>query len=508
MGGLLIDLLGNLGFGALEEWSKSKRPASLPLYLYNTLGKSKQIFTLPAQASAVRMYNCGPTVYDVQHIGNLSMFVFADTLRRALEYNNFSVKQVINITDVGHLTSDADEGEDKMTKGLRREGKELTLENMRELGERYTKIFLNDLQKLNIDISNITFPRASSYIPAQIALISTLVEKGYAYKTDDGVYFDTTRTKDYGVLGGINLGDGKNSRLGGKAAKRNLADFALWKFSSKSPNALGWDSPWGKGFPGWHTECSAMIRATLGERIDIHTGGLEHVAVHHNNEIVQSEAVTGKRPLARFWMHRAHVQFEGAKLAKSEGRVVYLSDITQKGFHPLALRYHFLGAHYRTTSNFTWNALEASQTAFLKLRQIVASTSETGAPPINYKNRIHERLNDDLDTPGALAALWEMTKDQNVTAADTRATILDADRVLGLNLGKEDKDADAAILRLFGKKVDFSDLPEDIAKSIKARAEARAAKNWDEADSIRSELAADGYVLEDTGSGTAVFKKE
>src|SRR3989338_7170653 len=296
MGGLLIDLLGNLGFGALEEWSKSKRPPSLPLYLYNTLGKSKQIFTLPAQASAVRMYNCGPTVYDVQHIGNLSMFVFADTLRRALEYNNFSVKQVINITDVGHLTSDADEGEDKMTKGLKREGKKLTLENMRELGERYTQIFLDDLRKLNIDTSRITFPRASDYIPAQIAMITTLQEKGYAYTTEDGVYFDTSRFPAYGALGGVNIeGQKEGARVAIKSEKRNAADFALWKLDSK----LGWDSPWGKGFPGWHIECSAMIRAILGEQIDIHTGGIEHIGVHHNNEIAQSEAATGKKPFVK-----------------------------------------------------------------------------------------------------------------------------------------------------------------------------------------------------------------
>ena len=298
------------------------------------------------------------------------MFVFADVLRRTLEYNQFKVKQVINITDVGHLSSDADEGEDKMTKGLKREGKQLTLENMRALGERYSKIFIEDLRRLNIDTSKIIFPRASSYIAAQIALISTLEEKGYVYKTLDGVYFDTSRAKDYGILGGINLdSSADNSRLRKANAKRNPADFALWKFTAKGPSALGWDSPWGKGFPGWHTECSAMIRATLGEQIDIHTGGLEHIAVHHNNEIVQSETVTGKKPLSRFWMHRAHVQLEGAKLAKSEGRVVYLSEILERGYHPLALRYLFLGAHYRTPSNFTWNALEASQTAFLKLRR-------------------------------------------------------------------------------------------------------------------------------------------
>src|SRR3989338_2065086 len=290
----------------IPMWLKSlffrDKSVSMPLYLYNTLGKSKQVFTLPQKTKGVlspktvRMYNCGPTVYDIQHIGNLSMFVFADVLRKVLEYNGLAVKQVINITDVGHLTSDADFGDDKMAKGLKREGKELTLENMRELGEKYTQIFLDDLRKLNIDTSRITFPRASDYIPAQIAMITTLQEKGYAYTTGDGVYFDTSRFPAYGALGGVNIeGQKEGARVAIKSEKRNAADFALWKLDSK----LGWDSPWGKGFPGWHIECSAMIRAILGEQIDIHTGGIEHIGVHHNNEIAQSEAATGKKPFVK-----------------------------------------------------------------------------------------------------------------------------------------------------------------------------------------------------------------
>ena len=249
------------------------------------------------------MYNCGPTVYGPQHIGNLSMFVFVDILRRALEYNRYHVKQVINFTDVGHLVSDADEGEDKMTKGLKREGLTPTLENMRALGERYGNLFLDDIQKLNVEISNTQFPRASDYVPAQIAMVKTLEEKGYAYLGKKGVYFDTWRFSEYGKLGSIQL---RGLRAGASVAvsgeKRNPSDFLLWKLDTK----IGWDSPWRKGFPGWHIECSAMSRSILGEQIDIHTGGIEHIPIHHNNEIAQSEAATGKKPFSRFWLQRSH----------------------------------------------------------------------------------------------------------------------------------------------------------------------------------------------------------
>ena len=497
----------------IKNFFRGKRSVNLPLYLYNTLGKGKQPFALPPFARTVRMYNCGPTVYDVQHIGNLSMFVFADTLRRVLEYNNFSVKQVINITDVGHLTSDSDDGEDKMTTGLEREGMELTLANMYELGERYTKIFLKDITFLNIDISKITFPRASAYIPAQIALISTLEEKGYAYKAGDGVYFDTSRCKSYGILGGINLEQTRdNARITSKSTKRNLADFALWKFSgriesSTKTDVLGWNSPWGRGFPGWHTECSAMIRSTLGEQIDIHTGGIEHISIHHNNEIAQSEAATGKRPLSRFWMHRAHLQLDGAKLAKSKGRAICLSDVLERGFHPFALRYFFLGAHYRTTSNFTWEALQASQTAYLRLRSFADNAHGDGVVPIPYQRLIHERFNDDLDIPGAFAVIWEMAKSTKLSPQDIRAGLLDADKVLGLNLGREDKKAEMALTKQFGKRMDFNELPQEIQNMINERADARKTKNWSYADGLRKQLSDRGYTLEDSAEKTIVFKK-
>ncbi|HEY4487782.1 MAG TPA: cysteine--tRNA ligase, partial [Candidatus Paceibacterota bacterium] len=346
--------------------------ASVPLNLFNTLTKQKETFDLPTGVRHVRMYNCGPTVYGEQHIGNLSMFVFTDILRRTLECNGFDVKQVINITDVGHLSSDADLGEDKMTLGLKREKKKLTLENMRLLADKYANIFITDIEKLNIDTSKVQFPRASDFIPAQIAMIKTLEEKSYAYKTADGVYFDTSKFPHYGELGGIDLqGLKEGARVTVVEGKRNPTDFALWKMN----RTLGWESPWGKGFPGWHIECSAMVRVTLGEKIDIHTGGVEHIPIHHNNEIAQSECATGKRPFSRFWLHRAHVQIEGGKIAKSKGNAVHLAEVIKKGFHPLSLRYLFLQAHYRSASNFSWEALTAAQNALTNLLSLTEKSS-------------------------------------------------------------------------------------------------------------------------------------
>jgi len=479
-----------------------RKPLSKRLFLYNTLGSEKQEFTLPAQAKAVRMYNCGPTVYDTQHIGNLSMFVFTDTLRNVLEYNGFAVKQAVNITDVGHLTSDSDEGEDKMTKGLEREGRALTLQNMLEMGERYAGIFLEDIRKLNIDTERIIFPKASAYIPAQVAMTATLVEKGFAYPAHDGVYFDTARYPAYGALGGIQAdtgGDG--ARIASKKYKHSQADFALWKFNAK----LGWSSPWGKGFPGWHIECSAMARAVLGEQIDIHTGGIEHIPIHHNNEIAQSECATGRRPFSRFWLHRAHIQIDNKKISKSLGNVVYLSDIMERGYQPLSFRYLLLGAHYRTPLNFSWEALGAAEKTYLRL---MADNYPTGGGiPEGYQKRIHKRFNDDLDTAGALGVLWEMVKDNSLTHAEIRAGIIDADRVLGLNLANVDEKATAACVKQFGKSVALKDLPENVQAMIEERNIARSRKEWDQADLLRKNLENMGYVMEDTAQETSVFQK-
>ena len=487
-------------------WPFTKRsPASLrprvPLYLHNTLGNDTQEFLLPPGVKRVRMYNCGPTVYGRQHIGNLSMFVFTDLLRRVLEYNGFEVKQVINITDVGHLTSDQDEGEDKMSKGLRAEKKALTLENMRALAEKYTDIFLQDLRTLDIDTARIEFPRASDYIPAQIAMIQTLMDKSYAYAAKDAVYFDTSLFATYGELGGVSDGQEAGARVAVAEGKRHARDFALWKFDQK----IGWDSPWGMGFPGWHIECSAMIRRCLGEQIDIHTGGIEHISVHHNNEIAQSEAAIGKRPLSRFWIHREHIQFQGGKLAKSAGNSIYLSDVIGKGFHPLALRYLFLGAHYRRPANFSWEALDAAQTAYLRLRAIVQNAPKDGVVPESARLKFVERINDDLDTPGALSVIWESAKE--FSEADLRALIVDADRILGLNLAGEDHKADELVKKKIGKEVAIEHLPAAIKNLVDEREEARSRKDWDASDRLRDQLKEKGYYVEDKPGGPVVVQK-
>ncbi len=459
-----------------------------PLRLYNTLSKQVEEFVLPPGVKQVRMYNCGPTVYGVQHIGNLSMFVFTDVLRRTLEANGFAVKQIINITDVGHLSSDADQGEDKMTLGLQREGMELTLENMRALAEKYTATFLADLRSLNIETSRIQFPRASDYIPAQIAMIKTLEEKGYAYAADGGVYFDTSRFPAYGALGGINLeGLKEGARVAATSDKRHSTDFVLWKLDAN----LGWESPWGKGFPGWHIECSAMIRACLGEKIDIHTGGIEHIPIHHNNEIAQSEVATGKKPLSRFWLHRAHIQIQGGKIAKSEGNVVYLSEIIERGFHLLALRYLFLGAHYRTSSNFSWEALAGAQNALLKLYEYYAGSVPDGHNDASaYIRRFNERINDDLDTPGGLAVMWEMTRDDTLSAVSKKEAMRKFDAVLGLDISTY---MDSTHV-----------LPLEVERLAQERKAARESEQWSEADRLREHIESLGYSVKDTEQGIVI----
>ncbi|MBI2048589.1 MAG: cysteine--tRNA ligase [Parcubacteria group bacterium] len=472
----------------------TSQPA-VPLRFHNTKGNTLEQFT--ASGKTVRMYNCGPTVYDFQHIGNLSAAVFADTLRRVLEYNGYAVKQVINITDFGHLTSDADEGEDKMAKALKREQMKPTMENMLALAERYTQAYLADVAMLGVSTAKIEFPRASAYIDAQIALIKTLDEKGYVYRTKDGLYFETSLFKEYGALGGIDIEHlEEGARVVANPEKHHPTDFALWKFSKD----FGWDSPWGKGSPGWHIECSAMARSLLGEQIDIHTGGIEHVAIHHNNEIAQSEAATGKTPFSRFWMHRAHIQIDGHKIAKSEGNTVYLKDVLEHGMHPLALRYWFLTSHYRTPANFTWGALGAAAAAFTRLhRHAYEVRSASGRISPKWQKQFTARINADLDTAGAIAIVWDMLKDTSLSHGDLRATLLDFDRVLGLGLTAPDE----KIL----SKIEDATLPAEDEALRKERDDARAAKDWARADALREELEKKGYAVRDTDAGTVIVRR-
>ncbi|TSC67955.1 MAG: cysteinyl-tRNA synthetase [Parcubacteria group bacterium Gr01-1014_72] len=463
------------------------------LFLHNTLSGKKELFT-PLTEKGVRIYTCGPTVYDDAHVGNLRAYVFADTLKRALLYFGFLVKHVINITDVGHLASDADEGDDKMTKGLKREGKPLTLAAMRELADTYASRFKEDLRALNI-LSPNEMPHASDHIKEDISLIKILEEKECAYKTSDGMYFDTSRFREYGKLGNIDVGGlSVGARVAVNKEKKNPTDFALWKFNEK----LGWDSPWGKGFPGWHVECSAMSVKYLGQPFDIHTGGTDHIPVHHQNEIAQSEAAAEK-PLARFWLHGAHLTIRGGtKMAKSEGEFLRLRDLTAKGIIPEAYRYYLLTASYRTPLEWSIEAVKAAQQALLRLAHHLSvwTTESEAASSEEYKREFRERIGDDLDTPNALALVWRLIKDTSLPEGVKRAMILDFDRVLGLNLAHLAEEI----------KKSAEDIPAEVRELVMVREKARAEKNFSRADAIRDEIKKLGYDISDTEAGVNVRK--
>jgi len=466
----------------------------MDLRLYNTLTRKKEVFA-PLSQGAVTMYNCGPTVYDFVHIGNLRSFIFADVLRRALEWNGYRIKQVMNITDMGQLVSDADQGEDKMTKGLRREGKPITIEAMRELADFYAERFVEDIASLNIEMPSL-MPKASEHIAEDIALIRKLAEKGAAYQTGDGMYFDISKFERYGELAGGVSGEKPGARVEVNIEKRNPADFALWKFNEK----LGWDSPWGKGFPGWHIECSAMAMKYLGETIDIHTGGIDLIPIHHTNEIAQSECATGKQ-FARFWMHAEFVNVEDEKMAKSAGNIVRLNTILERGIHPLAYRYFALTAHYRTLLNFSWNALLSAQTAFWKLHAAFREWEKLEAKEnLSLKEKFESIINDDLNTPQAIALLWEIAKDGKIAAEEKKWVFLEFDKILGLGFG----DPRTPFREQSGREI--TDLPRAIQNLLKERESARAHKDFARADTLRDELFQLGYKVADGEDGVRVHK--
>src|SRR3989344_3178376 len=405
---------------------KTKPRADLPpLTFHNTLSGTTEAFV--PLGSPVKMYNCGPTVYDRQHIGNLRPYVFADTLRRALSTWGYKVEQVVNITDVGHLVSDADEGEDKMEASARSKG-----QSAQELAEEVTGWWFSDLDALGIDRQKIKFPRATEYLSEQIALVKALEEKGYAYQISDGVYFDTTKFPAYGKLGNLNLeGQEAGARVEENKEKRSPHDFALWKFSSASTRQQEWESPWGVGFPGWHIECTAMIFRLLGKQIDIHTGGVDHIPVHHNNEIAQAEAVTAQQ-FVRLWMHNEFITIEGKKISKSLGNTVYLYNLADRGFSPRSLRYLYLTAHYRNPMNFTWAAIEAADQALLRLNRLYLELPPSGmAPDQAFEKSFYAAIADDLDTPLAVARLWDMVR-SDLPPAVKKAGLMMAEGILGL----------------------------------------------------------------------------
>lgn len=482
--------------------TNSSEEAKPPLFLYNTLTRTKERFT-PLKDDFVRMYNCGPTVYHFVHIGNLRSYVFADTLRRTLVANGYKVMQVMNITDVGHLTSDGDEGEDKMSVGLAREGLPFTLEGMRELADRYTAAFLEDLTSLGIKRPS-ALPRASEHIAADIALIETLMQKEYAYRTSGGVYFDTSRFPAYGKLGGVDVSTLKEgARVGKDDEKRHPSDFALWKRN----DTLGWESPWGRGFPGWHIECSAMAMEHLGKELDIHTGGIDHIGTHHNNEIAQSEAASGK-PFARFWMHNEFIKLEGMKISKSLRNTISLRQLTEHGHAPLAYRYWLLGGHYRSPMNFSFDALEAAEKAFVRIHRVFAETlgAEPAPADASYALRLLMAMNDDLDTPKALALLWELAKDMTLTPAVRRATLLHFDKMLGLGLVERAQSGVSSTSITVAMQRD--ETPEEVQTLLDERERARKDGDYAKADALRAELLQRGYTVLDTSEGPVATRKK
>lgn len=463
------------------------------LRIYNTLTRKLEAFS-PMKKKQVRMYACGPTVYWFAHIGNMRAFLFVDILRRALTYNGFDVKFVMNITDVGHLTDDADEGEDKMLVAMRREGK-----TAYKIAEFYLQAFFDDIKKLNIFPAD-EYPKATDHIQEQIEMIKEIERNGFVYTTSDGVYFDTAKLPSYGVLSGQRAEEKQAGARVDMKEKRNATDFALWKFSQDdSKREMEWDSPWGKGFPGWHIECSAMSKKYLGFPFDIHTGGVDHIAVHHENEIAQSIGCCGVQE-ARFWMHSEFLNIDGGKMSKSLGNLYTLSDLEQKGVDPISFRYFVLGAHYRTRLNFTWEALQSAQHALFRLQDTVREwVFETGSQNASkagfrdYEATFLEAINDDLNTPQAIAVVWQMVEDAAVPIEQKAVSILKFDRVLGFGL-------EAYV----GKPLEIS---EEVQELIQKRDEARAQKDWSASDMLRAQIEQRGFLVDDTPSGTKVKQK-
>ncbi|HSX49166.1 MAG TPA: cysteine--tRNA ligase [Candidatus Saccharimonadales bacterium] len=460
--------------------------------LYNSLTRKIEEFK-PINPPNVGMYTCGMTVYDYAHIGHGRKYVNDDILKRTLTFLGYKVKHVQNVTDVGHLVSDADEGDDKLEKGATKLGKTVW-----EVAEFFTNNFYESMDKLNIIRPDI-IAKATDNIPEQIELIKKIIERGYAYDTPEAVYFDVAKFEGYGSIFGQNLEEKKvavREKVKKGDFKKNPADFALWfkRVGHFKDHTMHWDSPWGDGFPGWHIECSAMSIKYLGEQFDIHTGGEDHLSIHHPNEIAQSEAATGKIPFVKYWVHTAFLLVDGVKMSKSLGNFYTVDDVIKKGFDPISLRYFYLGAHYKKPLNFTWEALEGAQNSLNKLRNQVQSLkgestrnalSEEKQKKIDeFRTEFTNKISDDLNTPEALAVVWSMLK-SNIPSGDKYDLALTLDEILGLGLSTPVKE----------KKV-----TTEIKKLLEKRENLRKEGKYDEADKIRDELVEKGYTVSDAPS--------
>jgi cysteinyl-tRNA synthetase len=466
----------------------------MDIKFFNTLGREKQVFE-PIEAGKAGLYTCGPTVYDYQHIGNFRTFLFEDFLKRVLIYNGYDVTHIMNITDVGHLVSDADEGEDKMEKGSARTGKSVW-----EIAKYYTGFFLDDAKALNI-LPPTRYTKATDYIPEQIELINCLDKKGYTYITSDGVYFDTSKLKDYGKLARLDIeGLEEGARVEFNKEKKSKTDFALWKFSPKdTKRQMEWDSPWGKGFPGWHVECSAMSKKFLGETFDIHCGGIDHIPGHHTNEIAQSETCNGK-PFVHYWLHGAFLEEESGKMSKSKGEFLRLQLLIDKGYSAMDYRYMCLGTHYRKRLLFSWEILDQAKGTLARLRQSVQAIRDDAkknfdardaSMPEKERDKFREAVNDDLNMPQALAVLWGVVRSDKLTSIEKMNLVNDFNIVLGLDL---DKDIEPL----------KTEVPAEVMALVEERIAAKKAKDFKKADKLRDKLKELGWEVLDKKDGVEV----
>ena len=459
----------------------------MDIYVYNTLTKEKDIFK-PINEKEVKIYSCGPTVYKDATIGNMRTNIFQDVLRRMLKYNRYTIKHVMNITDVGHLVSDGDEGEDKMIKSAREEHK-----TPLEIAEHYTKLFFDDLKDLNIEIPEVIC-KATEYIPEMLEYVEELVEKGYAYETSTAIYFDVSKLDKYPVLSNLNVEEQKaGARVDVDPEKKNPYDFALW-IKAPENHLMKWDSPWGPSYPGWHIECSAMSRKHLGEQFDIHTGGIDLIPTHHENEIAQSKGVCGKIP-ANYWIHGEYLLINGGKMSKSLGNVYLLKDIKEKGYDPLVYKLLCYTSSYRNKLNFTWEGIEASSKSLERLRNGY-QVNKNGTDTLNeedkkeldrLENEFHKAINDDMNMPLAMSFVWEVIK-YSKKSPEIAELLLKFDTVLGIEINKEETNKEIEI-------------PEEVLKLVEARKQARQEKNWAESDRLRDLIKEKGYEVKDTKEG-------
>jgi cysteinyl-tRNA synthetase len=458
----------------------------MTLKLYNSLSKKLEEFE-PLKEGDVSMYACGPTVYNYAHIGNFRAFILADFTYRVLTLNGYNVRYIMNLTDVGHLTDDADSGDDKLEKAADTEGK-----SAREIADFYIKHFKSDYTKLGLS-EPLKFTRATDYIEEQIELVRVLDRKGFTYKTSDGIYFDTAKFAAYGDMSGLTLDNvDREARAEENLEKRNPSDFALWKFSPVGERRWQeWDTPWGKGFPGWHIECSAMSMKELGATIDIHTGGEDHKMIHHPNEIAQSECATGQK-FVNYWLHSSFMRINDSKMGKSNKNIFTLADVEERGFSPLALRYFYMTAHYRTQVNFTWGALESASNALRRLYTVIEGYKDSGESQVDpdFMASFMTAVNDDLNMPKALAIVWDLLKDE-VPEGVKLATLQKFDEVLGLDL-----DSHIGL-----------EIPQKVLDLATMREEYRKASIWDKADQLRKEIETYGYFVDDASAGFKIKRK-